>query len=260
MSLLSHLVCNFDQRGRRSDSASLTSVMRDHAFPNFKQFFQSAGPDNHHDLFVCKKQAYNIHLVALPSSVVALFPIFIVHNRHHVTQFPSGNVSGVQARHRCRSESASEHGEEMWPENLIEQYRSKKKLSAEACLEGLTNAIHTEGLQLTFDYFSMHRLCWTLLDTVKEYIADDLRNMFGPEYLETESQLPLVVGCLVMAAFSADKVGKKMLPPGMEARSNVFARAAESVQTMLMQDAGDVVTKMIEKIFNYAVDWEEIEN
>ncbi|THY50224.1 hypothetical protein D6C97_07087 [Aureobasidium pullulans] len=126
------------------------------------------------------------------------------------------------------------------------KYKSKDKLSAGIFLEGLANAIQSEGMQLSFDYFRLHRSCWMLLRSVKDHCADQLRELFGPSYLEKETQLPFVVGYLFMAAFSAEKVGKDV---GVEARSKVFIDAAEAIEDI-------ICAKIIEEYFNYAVDWE----
>jgi hypothetical protein len=112
-------------------------------------------------------------------------------------------------------------------------------------------------MHLTFDYFRLHRFCWMLLRTIKEACSSSLRQLFGPEYIERENQLPFLVGYLFMCAFSADKVGKEQ---GVEARSKVFGEAVEAMEGLIASGAGGVCAKIMEQYFNYAVDWDEFES
>lgn len=136
------------------------------------------------------------------------------------------------------------------------RYKTATKLSAGTFLEGLANSLHSDGMQLTFDHFRLHRFCWMLLRSIKDACSDSLRHLFGPSYIEKETQLPFVVGYLFMCAFSADKLAKEQ---GVEARSKVFGEAVEVMEGMIGTGAGGICVKIMEEYFNYAVDWEEFE-
>jgi hypothetical protein len=112
-------------------------------------------------------------------------------------------------------------------------------------------------MHLTFDYFRLHRFCWTLLRTVAEACSSSLRQLFGPDYIERENQLPFVMGYLFMCAFSADKLGKEQ---GVGARSKVFGEAAEAMQGLIASGAEGICAKIMEQYFNYAVEWDEFES
>jgi hypothetical protein len=139
---------------------------------------------------------------------------------------------------------------------ITEKYKTATKLNTETFLEGLANSLHSEGMNLTFDYFRLHRFCWMLLRTIKDACSSSLRQLFGPSYIERETQLPFVVGYLFMCAFSADKLGKEQ---GVEARSRVFGEAVEAMEGLIASGTGGVCVKIMEEIFNYAVDWEYFE-
>lgn len=139
---------------------------------------------------------------------------------------------------------------------FIENYKTTTKLSAKTFLEGLVNALHSDGMQLTFDYFRLHRFCWMLLRMIKDACSESLRHLFGPSYIEKETQLPFVVGYLFMCAFSADKLAKEQ---GVEARSQVFGEAVEVMEAMMRTGAGGIGVKIMEEHYHYAVDWEEFE-
>jgi len=123
----------------------------------------------------------------------------------------------------------------------------------------LANAISTEGMNLVFDYFRLHRSCWMVLRAVHESVKESLRTMFGPGYLEHENQLPFVVGYLFMAAFSAENIGRDLLP-GAEVRSSVLSKAADSLKEFIGSGAGSCVGKIVEGSFNYAMDREGIDD
>jgi hypothetical protein len=139
---------------------------------------------------------------------------------------------------------------------ITEKYKTTTKLNTQTFLEGLANSLHSEGMNLTFDYFRLHRFCWMLPRAVKDACSSSLRQLFGPSYIERETQLPFVVGYLFMCAFSADKLGKEQ---GVEARSQVFGVAMEPMEGLIETGAGGICVKILEQFFNYAADWEDFE-
>lgn len=99
----------------------------------------------------------------------------------------------------------------------------------------LRHAILMEGLVLSWDYFCMHRFCWRLLRAVKESLDGDFKRIYGPTYLETENQLPFVVGYIFMTAVEADKI-----------QGFLKAKKIEAVTLDLIEKAGDVLKGLIE--------------
>ncbi|KAH0359655.1 hypothetical protein KCU65_g9838, partial [Aureobasidium melanogenum] len=90
--------------------------------------------------------------------------------------------------------------------SVTSRYNTKQKLDAGTFLEGLANAIHAEGMHLTFDYFRLHRFSWMLLRSIKGRCAEDLRDIFGYNYIEREDQLPCIVGYLFRVALSTERM------------------------------------------------------
>ena len=68
-----------------------------------------------------------------------------------------------------------------------------------------------------------------------------------------------MVAYIFLAKFSADKVGKEMLPNGVEVRSKVFVEAAKCLEEMIDSGAANICTKILEDEFNYAIDWEDVQ-
>ena len=65
----------------------------------------------------------------------------------------------------------------------------------------------------------MHRLSWTILRGVKQGCDPILRQLYTPAYIENETQLPFVVGWILMNAS-----GSNGTPDG-----RLLAAAAESI-------------------------------
>lgn len=81
---------------------------------------------------------------------------------------------------------------------------SLRQLTTVDLLGKLCDALQGEVLELGFDYLRFHRFCWGLLRLIKEGCDDQLREIYGPNYLERQSQLPFVVGYIFMAAVNAE--------------------------------------------------------
>ncbi|KAI0416786.1 hypothetical protein F5X98DRAFT_387764 [Xylaria grammica] len=70
----------------------------------------------------------------------------------------------------------------------------------EQLIKPLALALHAESLEFAFPYLMMHRWCWRVLRAVKDSCDACLRQLYTPAYLEKESQLPWIVGWILMAA------------------------------------------------------------
>ncbi|KAL4812452.1 hypothetical protein BDW67DRAFT_178687 [Aspergillus spinulosporus] len=77
-------------------------------------------------------------------------------------------------------------------------------------LEALRNTLQAEALEFSFDYLAVHRSCWEMLREVSKACGPPLRSIHGPEYIESESQLPFIVGYILMAATEVDRLGKAL--------------------------------------------------
>ncbi|KAK5626079.1 hypothetical protein RRF57_001794 [Xylaria bambusicola] len=70
----------------------------------------------------------------------------------------------------------------------------------EQLIKPLVFALNAESIEYAFPYLVMHRWCWRLLRAVKDSCDSCLRQLYTPAYLENESQLPWMVGWILMAA------------------------------------------------------------
>ena len=127
-------------------------------------------------------------------------------------------------------------------------------------LKHLVNALHAESMELTMDYFRLHRFSWMLLRSVNEKCKPKLLDMYGPGYLEKENQLPFVVGYIFMAATTTSRVAKHLLPKRTgEVTSKLLATAAEALGDMIGSGAGRMEIEVLEKQYGFAVDLSEVD-
>lgn len=128
--------------------------------------------------------------------------------------------------------------------------------SVNGFLDLLVNALHAETMELTFDYFLMHRLCWSLLRKINDACRGQLLQMYGGGYLEVESQLPFIAGYIFMACTRTSQVANLLLPKrhGSEVSSRVLQTAAQVVQEMLDSGIGRLAAAMLEKSCGCMID------
>ncbi|KAK7193878.1 hypothetical protein DPSP01_010158 [Paraphaeosphaeria sporulosa] len=86
----------------------------------------------------------------------------------------------------------------------------KKQLSVNKCLGLIRDLLHAEMVEDSFDYFRMLRQCWRLLRAASVPCQDGLIRIYGPDYIERESQRPFVIGYVLMWASSAQELGDLM--------------------------------------------------
>ncbi|KDN61739.1 hypothetical protein CSUB01_10812 [Colletotrichum sublineola] len=78
--------------------------------------------------------------------------------------------------------------------------RAANGLVPDELVTRLVMALNCESLEMAFPYLVMHRWCWILLRSVKDACGPVLRELYTPAYMEEESELPWVVGYVLMAA------------------------------------------------------------
>lgn len=139
---------------------------------------------------------------------------------------------------------------------ITAKYNITTKLNTHTFLEGLANSLRSESMHLTFDFLRLHCFCWTLLRRIGDACSSSLHRIFGPDHSEQESELPFMVGDLLMCAFSADEVAKKQ---GVNNSSKVFSEAVEAMEAVLQTGAGGICARMMEQYYGFAVDWEDFE-
>lgn len=127
------------------------------------------------------------------------------------------------------------------------------RLTVEELLEKLRNALQGEVLELSFDFALLHRFCWRLLRAVKDACAEELRQMYGPSYIEKESELPFIVGYILHASVAREQAANY---PVFESRrtkstnSQLLNKVAHELEEMIASGAGAMVAKVLEKQYN----------
>ncbi|KAK8079330.1 hypothetical protein PG994_003137 [Apiospora phragmitis] len=115
------------------------------------------------------------------------------------------------------------------------------KMTPEQLIKPLVIALHSETLEFAFPYLHFHRWCWHVLRAVKESSDSLLRQLYTPDYLERENQLPWVVGWIFMAASG--------LEGGVSDR-RPLQKAAEALNDMLELGTGSF---LIDKVLGDAL-------
>jgi len=114
------------------------------------------------------------------------------------------------------------------------------QLAPDQLIKSLTLALNAETLEFSFPYLHMHRWCWRILRSVKHACDVDLRNLYGPEYIERESQLPWVVGSILMAASASN--------------TEPLQKSTQVLKELVESGTGDfIVTKIIGEAFGMPI-------
>ncbi|KAL1615821.1 hypothetical protein SLS56_011687 [Neofusicoccum ribis] len=139
-----------------------------------------------------------------------------------------------------------------------EHQRAVGRLPMEELLEKLRNALQGEVFELSFDYALMHRFCWRLLRAVKDACGEDLRRMYGPDYIEKESELPFVVGYILHASVARDQAAKYPVFESRRTRSTqsrLLEKAARGMEGIIDSGAGAMV-KVLDEQYNTVFEFE----
>ncbi|EXJ91614.1 hypothetical protein A1O3_00162 [Capronia epimyces CBS 606.96] len=146
--------------------------------------------------------------------------------------------------------------------HLKKKWETRHQLSVVQLLRTLRSSLQVEIIEFSFDYFSMHRNCWRLLRNVKEATKDRMRQIFGSDYLDKESQLPSVVGYIFMYMAQDDKLAKQLglKAPGGRFRTasrELLETAAEAIDIMIAAKAGGFVAARMELTYGVEFEMEE---
>lgn len=131
-----------------------------------------------------------------------------------------------------------------WRQQNSQQQSSRKgsgktkhdglRMTVEQLVEQLILSLNAEMLEFSFPYMHMHRECWQVLRAVRKSCDAILRELYTPAYMERESELPFVVGWILMASSGLED-GVVDLRPSR--------RAAEALHEVLETGAGDIILR-----------------
>ena len=111
-----------------------------------------------------------------------------------------------------------------------------------------------EDLALTFDYFHLHRQAWRLLRAINSNVTDDLKNIYGPGYIKSEKQLPLVVGFILMTAVNTKKFDTLLQPKKFDIITlNLLKKASKVLERTMDSGSGRLEIKILRE--KYRLVW-----
>lgn len=139
--------------------------------------------------------------------------------------------------------------------------RHGKRHTTTEALTMICQSLTSEDLALTFDHFRLHRQAWRLLRAIKDNVADDLRRIYGPGYLETENQLLFVVGYIFMTAIQTKKLGALLLPKKEEiVSSKLLMKPADALEGMIDSGAGGMEINILREKYGMEIEIEVEDN
>lgn len=160
------------------------------------------------------------------------------------TEFTEEDLQKIlkTARVRDAEEENEELAESQSKAATKKSDKNHTRLTAPELLESLRNALQSERLELGFDYLALHRFCWKVLRQLREECNPGLWKIFGPGYLERESQLPFVVGYIFMAVMNTDKLAKIPRDEGAIVKSWLLICASKVVGNMIDNGCDSLAT------------------
>lgn len=173
-----------------------------------------------------------------PRGLQELAPVAHIFKRRYCyatagTEFSSADVETVLKHSELDSQAADAF--KLSKKSALNSWRKEQRLTAIQLLESIRTGLQAEEAALKFDHLGLHRFCWQLLRNLNEDLKDDLLKYYGPGYLESESQLPFVVGYIFMMACETDHLAQGLLKP----------RKDVTVTSKLLQSAAECVAKTV---------------
>lgn len=108
------------------------------------------------------------------------------------------------------------------------------RMTVEHLIKQLVYVLHAETLEFSFPYMHMHRECWQVLRAVHKSCDAVLRELFTSAYMQRESELPFVVGWILMAASGPDDGTVDLRP---------LHEAAKALHEVLVAGTGSIILR-----------------
>ncbi|KAI4705545.1 hypothetical protein J4E81_000428 [Alternaria sp. BMP 2799] len=105
-------------------------------------------------------------------------------------------------------------------------------------IQKLATALHAEAPEITFDYFTMHDLCWELMERMKEQFSPIIAAKSGKQWEAHKSNLPFVVGFVFSTA-----AGKKDIETDGVPSIELLKIAVQVTKKFLEEGKGNVITE-----------------
>lgn len=145
-----------------------------------------------------------------------------------------GRTGGPQKSGRGRGKPQTE------PKNKRAAVATKQRFSAGELLGSLVLAMEAEVMEFAFPYLLMHRLNWGMMTAIRTKCDPFLRQSFGPDYMQSEWQLPFIIGNILALEDGVDGPNRSS---ALEAVGEVFdaldvTEAAGTASRALIQSTG----------------------
>jgi len=105
-------------------------------------------------------------------------------------------------------------------------------------IQKMATALHAEAPEITFDYFTMHDLCWELMERMKEQFSPIIAAKSGKQWEAHKSNLPFVVGFVFSTA-----AGKKDIETDGVPSVELLKIAVQVTEKFLEEGKGSVITE-----------------
>ena len=105
-------------------------------------------------------------------------------------------------------------------------------------IQKLATALHAEAPEITFDYFTMHDLCWELMERMKEQFSPIIAAKSGKQWEAHKSNLPFVIGFVFSTA-----AGKKDIETDGVPSVELLKIAVQVTKKFLEEGKGNVITE-----------------
>ncbi|KAI5306217.1 hypothetical protein KEM56_001807 [Ascosphaera pollenicola] len=111
-------------------------------------------------------------------------------------------------------------------------------------LLALRNCVMAESFEFSFNYLTLHKVCWHIYRTMDQRLQPQLIKFFGPQYIEKESQLPYIIGYIFRLLVNAERF--KDMSPGLRGpgivKSRMMVEACEVLErTLSIGRIGEIV-------------------
>lgn len=165
-----------------------------------------------------RRSGMNMESKAGPRGIKTGAPVSMIFAERYVhsgtaVQWTAEHVQDILSRSEWEFESSADEdgttfvGEKVDDAKKLREIRSGKKKSTgqagrlppERLVRSLAWALQGESLELAFPYLVVHRFCWMMLRSLKEQCDQLLREKYTPAYMESETELPFIVGYILMA-------------------------------------------------------------
>lgn len=128
----------------------------------------------------------------------------------------------------------------------VERDHKRPKFAICEALAVLEEGMKSEAGSIRFDYFSMDTRCLKLLRKLRLAVKDQLAQRLGPNVLDDETQLPILVGDILNMAAATNTTMISGDVEGVKVGSKILQDATQVfVQSDLIKKKGDVEVKKV---------------